>query len=320
MDELNQTRRDMLIQVAQMYYVEGLSQEEIAKRIRLSRSNISRMLKACLEKKIVEIRINHTSSMGIYLQEKIKLMFGLPNIIVVPSGFNLEETKINIGKAAAIYLESVLQDGMSLGVAWGTSIYHMVKEFKPSKRLRVDVVQLLGGTGARDLETDGLELAHSFAKVLNGNSYILQAPLIVQNKALKDLLLMEPDILQHLERANKVDVAIVGIGSTRPEVSALFRAGYLTQEECEELYSNGVVGDICGRQIDINGNLCPIDLNERTIGIDLEDIKMIPLVIALAAGVEKVEAILGGLRGNIINTLITDEATALTLLNMEGNK
>lgn len=247
-------------------------------------------------------------------------MFDLSNIIVVPSGFNLEETKINIGKAAALYLESVLEDGMSLGVAWGTSIYHMVKEFKPSKRLQVDVVQLLGGTGARDLDTDGLELARSFAKVLNGNSYILHAPLIVQNKALKDLLLLEPDILQHLERANKVDVAIVGIGSNRPEVSALFRAGYLTQEESEDLFRKGVVGDICGNQIDINGNLCPIDINERTIGIGLEQIKKIPLVIGLSAGVEKAEAILGSLRGNIISCLITDETTAVTLLNLESNR
>lgn len=320
MSDVNQNRRDLLIQVAEMYYVKGLSQKEIAKKINVSRSNVSRMLKTCLEKKIVEIRINYTSSMGVYLQDKIKELFGLSNAIVVRTGSSLEETKMNIGKAAAQYLESILQDGMTLGVAWGTTIYHLVQAFRPVKKLHVDIVQLLGGTGARDLNTDGLELARNFARVLKGNCYILQAPLIVQNKVVKDLLLAEPDISQHFERASKVDVAVVGIGSNRPEVSALLRAGYLSKEESEDLLSMGVVGDICGNQIDINGNLCPIDLNERTIGIRLEQLKRIPLVIGLAAGTEKAESILGGLRGKIINSLITDESTALSLINLESIK
>lgn len=315
MDDLSQNRRDLLIQVAQMYYAEGLSQEEISKKLQVSRSNISRMLKTCLEKKIVEIRINYTNSMEMYLQKAIKDKFGLEEMIVVPAGFNLEETIINIGKSAAQYLESILADGKMLGVAWGTTIYYVVQAFNPVKKHNVDVVQLIGGTSSRDIKTDGLELTTNIAAKLSGSCYVFHAPLIVQSKVLRDLLLQEPDISAHFERFNHIDVALVGIGSSSIDVDALSKAGYINHEQSEKLIKMGVVGNVCGNQIDINGKLCDVELNDRTIGIDLQTLKKIPRVIGIAAGPEKVKPILGALRGKLINTLITDESTALTLLH-----
>lgn len=314
MDIMGENRRDILIKVARMYYVDGLSQEEIAKRINVSRSSISRMLKTCLEEKIVEIRINDTSSMGVYLQNSVKQKYGLDEVLVVPTGFNLEETVINIGKIAAKHLESILKDGMTLGLAWGTTVYYFVQAFKPLRKPEVDVVQLIGGTGSRDIKTDGLELTRSIAEQLNGKCYVFHAPLIVQSKVLKDLLLKEPDIAIHFSRFDKIDIAVVGIGSSNREVDALSKAGYLTPEQSEELIRMGVVGNVCGIHIDINGKLCDVDLNERTVGISLDTLRKVPQVIGIAAGPEKVKPIMASLRGKLIKTLITDESTALALL------
>lgn len=301
-----------------MYYVEGLSQEEISKRMSISRSSVSRMLKMCMDEKIVEIRINTTNSIGMYLRNSIKQKFDLKEVIVVPAGFNPEETIINIGNVAAEYLESLLNDGMSLGVSWGTTIYYAVKAFNPTKNIKADVVQLIGGTNSRDIKTDGLELTTNIAAKLSGNCYVFHAPLLVQNKLLRDMLLQEPDIAKHFERFGKTDVALVGIGSSSAGADALSRAGYITPEQSEKLRSMGVVGNVCGNHIDIQGNLCDVDLNERTIGISLNELKKIPHVIGIAAGPEKVKPILASLRGRIIKSLITDEVTAATLLAMSN--
>jgi len=297
-----------------MYYCEGLSQEEISQTIHLSRSSVSRMLKLCLEKKIVEFRINDTDSMKVYLQDTIKEKFGLKKVLIVPTGFNHEETIINLGKEGAKYLESVLVNGINLGVAWGTTLYYLVQAFFPERKINVDVIQLIGGTCSRDIETDGLELTTNISKRLKGNCYVFHAPLIVQNKILRDMLLQEPDISAHFKRFNEIQIALVGIGSSMPDANALVKAGYITPTQSEELMSMGVVGNICGNHIDINGTLCNVEMNERTIGIGLEELKRIPNVIGIAAGKRKIKPILASLRGNIIDTLITDEITAIELL------
>lgn len=315
---ISHTNRDILIQIAQLYYVEGLSQEEISKQMSISRSSVSRMLKTCLEEKIVEIKINTTNSMGMYLRNSIRQKFGLKEVIIVPAGFNQEETIISIGKAAGEYLESQLDDGMLLGVSWGTTTYYAVKAFNPSKNINVDVVQLLGGTNSRDIRTDGLELTTDIAAKLSGKCYVFHAPLLVQNKLLRDMLLQEPDIAKHFEKFAKIDTALVGVGSSSSGADALSRAGYITPEQSDKLESMGVVGNVCGNHIDINGNLCDVDLNERTIGISLDELKKIPNVIGIAAGPEKVKPILASLRGRIIKSLVTDEVTAATLLAMSN--
>jgi deoxyribonucleoside regulator len=316
-DNSKLSRRDLLVQIAKMYYVEEKSQEEISKVVKISRSNISRLLKTGKELGIVEIRINDISSIGVQLQHQLKERFGLKDVIVVQSDQDGFRNTTRLGEAAAHYLESKLEKGMLLGVAWGSSLYHLVQSFKPIRPPKVDVVQLLGGTGARNLSTDGMELARNLAKILGGQCFVLQAPLFVLNNQLREMILSEYDIRQPLEKAAEADIAVVGIGSNHPEVSALVRAGYLTREESVNLLSRGIVGDICGRQIDVDGKASKSELNDRIIGIELDVLKKIPIVIGVAAGENKADVILGALRGRYINVLVTDESAALAILNME---
>lgn len=315
-EDIDSTKRDFLIKIAKMYYLESLSQQEIADKVGTSRSNISKVLKTCRDLKLVEIRINDTSSSGLLLQNEMKEAFGLSQVIVVPTEDSPEATMFRLGRAAADLLQSLVNNGMSVGMAWGSSLYHMVRQFKSTKQMDIEVIQLLGGTGACDLQTDGLELAKALAQKLGARCGVLEAPLIVQSKSLKDLLVQEPRISRVLERAEKVDIALIGIGSNYAETSALVRAGFLGREESQHLLSRGVVGDICGRQIDIDGNVCEIDINQRVIGIELGKLRKIPKVIGVAAGTQKAEAILGTLRGRYVNVLVTDEETSMKILSL----
>lgn len=320
MDYESLNKRELLVLVAKMYYIEGMSQEEIAKEIHVSRSNVSRMIKICIEEKIVEFRINELSTIGIELQKKLKEVFKLEEVIVVPNLSNSEKVKSNVGEAAALYLESVLQDGMMVGLAWGTTLYYVVQKFKPTKSICADVIQMIGGTASKSIETDGQELTKTLAKVLNGESYIVQAPMIVQNKVLKDLLLEEPHIKQHFYNFKRIDIAVVGLGSNIPELNAVYKSGYITREDAEEMVRLGAVGDICGRQIDINGNIFTTRLSDRVVGIELEQLKNVPIRIGVVEGSEKTNAILGCLRGKFINVLIIDESAASSVLNAESSR
>jgi DNA-binding transcriptional regulator LsrR (DeoR family) len=311
------SRRDLLIKVAKMYYMENSSQEEIGRLTGFSRSNVSRLLKACLEEKIIEFRINDTSFKGLELQEQIKSIYGLQQVIVVPTEISNDKTKLSVAQAAANYLESVLQNEMLVGIAWGTTLYHLVQNFQPKKYFTANVIQLLGGIGSKNLDTDGQVLARNLADSLHGDCYLLQTPLFVQSKLLKDMLMQEPHIKQHFGLIKKTDIAIIGIGSNIPEHSAIYRSGYITKSMSEQLIKMGAVADICGHKIDIHGNLCQNSIHDRIIGIDLVQLIKIPLVIGTASGIEKAEAIMAGLRGKYLKVLIVDEKTALKVLELE---
>ncbi len=118
-EDIDSTKRDFFIKIAKMYYLEGLSQQEIADKVGASRSNISKVLKTCRDLKLVEIRINDTSSSGLLLQNEMKEAFGLSQVIVVPTGDSPEATMFRLGRAAADLLQSLMDGGMSVGMSWG---------------------------------------------------------------------------------------------------------------------------------------------------------------------------------------------------------
>jgi len=311
----NPERRDLMIMAAKMYYIDGLSQEKIASKIHLSRPTVSRMLSACIKEGLVQIKIDDVSSFGRELALKIKEKYGLRHVIVVPQSHSQDADKEKVGQAAASYIESIMTNGMLIGISWGTTIFNIVKNIKPNPFIKADVIQLVGGTGNKTNDTDANMMTLRLSRTLDGDSYILQAPLMVQSKILKELLMEEPHIKNHFEKMKNVDFAIVGLGSTKPELSAQFRSGHINMEDSEKLIYEGAVGDICGRYIDINGSNCHTSLSDRMIAISLDDLRRIPTVIGVAAGEKKADIIIGALRGKYIDVLITDEKAAVSVLN-----
>ncbi len=309
------TRHDLKVRVAKQYYFDGLSQEEIARRVNLSRPSVSRLLNACVKEGIVQIYIDEVSSFGAELALQIKERFDLNHTIVVPSGYNIEATKEKVGQAAARYIQSVLMPNMLIGISWGTTVYHVINHIRSTTGVKCSVIELVGDRENQYQDTDANQMALKLANTLGGSCYLLQAPFMVQSKVLHDLLLQEPPIKTHFEMIQRTDVALVGFGAS-PERSAQRRSGYISIEEMEKLLRAGAAGDICGTYIDINGDVCDDVLNERMISVSLESLRRIPEVIGVAAGEMKAEVITGALRGRYINTLIVDENAALRILQL----
>lgn len=315
-DEMN--RRDLMVMAAKMYYIEGLSQEEIAEKIHLSRPSVSRMLSACIKEGIVQIRIDDASTLGKELGNTIKKKYGLREVIVVPQSQDTETDKQKVGQAAAACMEGIITNDMLIGLSWGTTIFNTVQSIRVNNFTKANVIQLLGGIGNLTIDTDATSMTMSLAKALNGDCFLLQAPLMVQSKILRDLLMEEPNVKKHFEMIKDTDIALVGLGSTQPELSAQYRSGHIKYEDTQRLITEGAVGDICGRYIDINGNNCHTSLSDRMIAISLEDLKRIPTVIGVAAGEKKADVITGALRGQYLDVLITNEKAALGVINYEN--
>ena len=309
---------DMLIYIAELYYLKGLSQQQIADLTHQSRTNISRLLKICVEKGIVEFRIKKPTGKRVYTASQLEQTFNLKKAIVVPNGGTDEQLKRRVAIEAGEYLRSILKDDILIGINWGSTVYEIVKNFSVNHKYNIDVIQLLGGVNSKLRDADGQHILQSFASNFNGSGYILNAPFIVKNKDIKELLMDEPPIKDHFEKMTKTDIAILGIGNHTPQ-SSIYNSGYLTDEEMEMLKNDNAVTDICGYGIDIDGNPVETVTTNRIIGINLDTLKTIPIRMGCSSGINKTQAVLGALRGGYINVLVIDEETANAVMIEEIN-
>jgi deoxyribonucleoside regulator len=312
-------RIDLLARVASLYYEENLTQAEIARRAKVSRSTISRLLDEARGAGVVEVIIHYPWKSDPELERMLKSRFRLEHVCVLAGrGRPYEEILRGLGVLAARYMEGLIKEDTVLGISWGTAVYSVAQALRPERRLPITVVQMIGAVGTGDPLIDGPDLARLLANIFGGEYRCLHAPLIVENAEMRNALLQEPRIRETLSASCGANLALVGIGSVVPEFSSLLRAGYVDRKSLSQLRAQGAVGDICARNYDTMGQVMDIDLNQRVVGIGLEDLHKIPRVIGVAGGKAKAEAILGALRGGHVNVLVTDDSAAEKVLASEG--
>lgn len=310
---VDEERQQLLAYVAGLYYEEGLSQQEISRTVKLSRSAVSRLLAEAREAGVVEIQVHHPLLRAHSAEEALHHLF--PSLSTVQifrcTSLNYSQTLRHLGAQAAQFVQGLIGNRTILGVSWGTAVYEVVNALRaPMHYPDLTVVQLIGALNTTNPQIDGPELARRLAQNHGGKYQLLPAPLIVDSKSTRDALLNERHVRQVLERAQLSDVAIVGIGSVDPQVSSLVRAGYLTPHELDQIAARNAVGDVCGIHFDINGDIADVPINQRVVGIQVEDLKRIPMVVGVASGSSKTKPIVGALRAGLVNVLFTDEATA----------
>ena len=234
--------------------------------------------------------------------------------VVIVADPQAEEMRSALGLAAANYLARRIEDGDVVDLSWGTTLRATVDAMPPQHLPSVRIVQMLGGLGNPESEVYGGDLAVRMAQALGAKMRLLPSPGIVSNRLVRDALIQDGTIAETLNIAAHADIAFVGIGSPTPD-SVVIQSGILSTGELEELHAVGAVGDIALRFLDSDGN--PIDhpINERIVGLDLDQIRGIPKVVAAAGGNEKLDVIRGALRGRLLNVLITNETVARVLLS-----
>jgi len=307
--------RRLLFKIAKAYYDDGLTQQQISERLGLSRVRVSRLLRAARDERIVQITIAPLQESNTDLERRLEETYGLKEALVVTcSGPDTSAIVSQLGPVAAACLTRCLQGGEVVALSWGTAVLSVVNALPPMDLPNVRVVQFLGGLGELEAETHGAELARRMAQALGAKPRLIHAPGIVKDKIVRDALVMDPQVADTLELAGRADVALVGIGVFEPGSTLLAGGGTLAEEEVRELKARGVAGDIALQFFDADGRKVDHPINNRIVGTDIGKIKAIPRVMGVAGGLEKLPAIHAALRGGLINVLVTDEQTALRLL------
>ncbi|MGB9662012.1 MAG: sugar-binding transcriptional regulator [Moorellaceae bacterium] len=299
-----------IVRIARLYYEVGLTQEQIAQQEGVSRATISRALDAAFKQGIIEIRIKYPMGSVEELEEELMRRFKLKKAVVVPVIVPHQEIiKKDVGRAVARFLATIVRSGDIIGISWGTTMAAVAEQLERTERVGVTIVQLNGGVGKSTFSTNASMILDCFAKAFSATPYSLPVPAIVDSPEIAKSIMSDSRIKGTLDLGEDSRIAIFGIGRASVE-SILFKSGYFSKEEYEALLSKGAVGDICSRFFDIGGRICDATLDARTIGVSLDKLKDKDYSIAVAAGEEKSQAVLGALHGGYFNCLFIDENTA----------
>ncbi|MBZ4663540.1 MAG: transcriptional regulator, DeoR family [Caloramator sp.] len=306
-----------LVNLATMYYEKDMTQTEIAKHLSTSRFKVAKLLQEAKEKNVVEIIINHPKERSTDIENLLVKHFQLKEAIVLNNHMmSNDETIHSLGKLGAEYIDRIITDNSIVGILWGKTLYSVIKNIRPQNKKNITAVQVLGAAAKDNPLVDSHELIRKFADAYGGKYKYLYAPLYIDNDYARKTLLQEPVVNDTLFLATKCDIVLTGIGTIDAVFASSHWANYLNSNKNLSVDLEKSVGCIYARLFDVNGNEIDADINKKVIGLDLEDFRKVKYTIGVVSGKFKAKAILGALRGQYINVLITDEATALKVLSL----
>lgn len=314
-------RAAVLAKAAQRYYVDGLTQQQVARELHTTRSNVSRMLQAAREQGIVQIQVVHPLGRHDALERALTSHFPqLREAWVLGADSEVaeldpEDDLEQVGRLAARWVEENVEDGHSITVSWGRSLLATVAAIDVDRAYDVHVGQI-GGDLQVDPAFSGHELVRMLAAALGGSYDYLHAPALCSSPEVMRELRASPSIARGLARAADADVALVGIGGFGHGFSAkLLESAHLSDAECRRLQELAPVGDIAARFFDAHGRALPGPLRGRVLALDLDELRRIETVVGVAAGRSKAPGILGALRGDLLDVLVCDQSAAAAIVH-----
>ncbi|WP_210529300.1 sugar-binding transcriptional regulator [Rubellimicrobium arenae] len=310
----------LVSRIAQMYHKEGLRQAEIAQHLRLSQATVSRMLKRAVHEGIVRTTIIPPPGTFGDLEDCIRSSFGLSEVIVVDCTEDREAAIMaRIGEAAAHFLEVTLQDGEIIGVSsWSQTILRMVENVHPMRVGRAAyVVQTLGGLGAPNVQDHATHVTMRLAQLTGAQPRLFSVPGVAPSREARELLMADSFVQETMSLFGKVTLSFVGIGPLSPSEMLARSGNAFSEAEIDQLAGAGAVGNMSLRFYDQKGQPVRTRLDDRVIGMTLDEMRGVGRHVALAGGRNKTEAIAGALRTGAVDVLITDKFTASRLVQMQ---
>lgn len=300
-------RDNEYVKVAYYYYKVGMTQDEIAKKMAMSRQRVNRIIKRCLETGIVTITIRENFNTNVELEAQMEDRTGLNEVFI--SSSDMKELNDSLGAAASAYLERILKDNDIIGFSRGRALSHLVSNLTPINKKNLTVTQLVGGLNAEETSTNSDNIVRDSALILKARPCFMYAPIIVENKELRDSMLSQSFFSQVYDTMKKCTVAVVGIGGFTNQ-AGLVPKSFMFEEEYKQLQKSNAIGEICTYYFDASGKIIKSGINERVFAIDYDSFMKIPVRVGIAGGSEKTQAIIGAIKGKLINVLITDIDTA----------
>lgn len=304
-------QKELMAEIALLYYKKGLTQQEIAKTLQLTRQTVSKLLTAAINENVVEIIVHNPQTERKALETQLNKLYGIKTIVCSASKNNDELRKLATTQAAVQFLLRIIeQENLRIAISWGRCVQAVIQEF-PHVRAKGHVVfPMFGATEHEQTYFLPNELAREFAVKLDSDVKFAWFPYKLENE--NDFALFKrTHYFQRMQQEwNNLDVALMGIGNKQ-----CFQL--LTPTLAKSEYAENIVGDVATHFFTNNGTIIPS--NESTLRISQEQLKNVKEKIAVAYGDDKTEAILGAIRAGFVDTLITDEYTAQLLLIVNNN-
>lgn len=307
------SKHDDAARAGWMYYVGGMTQDQIASELGVSRQRAQRLVSRAMTEGLIHVRLEHKIGACLGAEVALKRRYGLAEVRVAPSLGAGGDTARATASVAAELLEGYLARAEPQVIAFGTgrSLSAMVAELAAVPVERHKVVSLIGNI-APDGSASLYDVILRIADKIRAQHYPMPVPVLSRTPQERELFHALGPVQSVMTLARNADVVFVGVGQMGDD-APLYKDGFITREQLAEMQARGATGELVGCVYNADGVYLDSPLTARLGGVRIEPGRATP-VIAVAAGASKVAAIRAALKGRLINGLVTDEPTAEALL------
>ncbi|MFS2281532.1 sugar-binding domain-containing protein [Microbacterium sp. OR21] len=303
----------LMVRVAELSYDENKTQDEIGALLGISRWKVGRLLVQARERGIVRIEIVHPRARRLGLERELVERFGLRDAVVVPVPDEPDLVLERVARAAADMLTALRPVPRTLAVSWGRTLTAIADALPEGWAHGVTVVQANGGVSLNRRAGGAASVAATIAQRGGGQAMLLPSPAILELVETKTAIESDRTVAAVLEHAAAANTFLFTAGPADAG-SAHVENGYLTPDDIAELVRRGAVGDLLGRYIDADGNTVDPQLDARTLGVALEQLRAAPRSIFVTAGAAKHDIARTVVSNGLCSIVVTDESTARELL------
>ncbi|MCV3736238.1 sugar-binding transcriptional regulator [Rhizobium sp. TRM96647] len=299
-----------------LHFLEGLTQAQIADQLGISHATVNRLIKRGRQLGLVEIKIKSPVEPLVDMEERLLALGGITRAVVVPTVSDNPQTALQaVGEAAARLLIEEIADGDTICITGGKGVSAVVAGLQPARRFDVEVIPATGCVQGKHY-TDVNHVSTLMADRFGGRSYQIHAPLFADDAEQRRMLMNMRSVADVFKRAREARVAVVGIGSILSSDSTYYDLHPSSSTDRSAIEHSGASAELLAHLLDREGRVCDYSLNRVLVSLTLDEFASIPTKIGVASGLNKAGSILSVLRGNHLDTLVTDEATGARILEI----
>ena len=308
--------RELMVRAAWLYYVESLTQQQIAERLNVTRRRVNEILSEALDTGMVRISFETAMAESVELESKLRKQFGLQDSVVMPSPHDPALLHSVLGRGAAGFLGRLIlaQEPSSIGVGWGSTLRETIHHMSSLNYPDIKVRSMMGGL-THGSEINTFEIVRGFAQTLSAQCRYFAAPIYAESAESRDAIISQAVFQKAFKQICEVDVAYLSVGDVSQQ-SLQVRYGLPEGMNEKMLQKAGAVGDLMGRYLDASGKEVDHPLNRQVLAPELEDFRGIGCRIVASGGAHKHKILHAVASSGLINVLITDADSARAILAM----